>query len=178
MRAFLKGTSESVDFDTKTVKHFLEFEMEDGASFRIPSTAEATHRVVEILISGTQPVSMETQPAPAKQSTASNSSHCPQCNYPDTNEGQFKGVYTPGKPCPFCNYGGIKKKAAVPASDDDDEDLDIVPTDFPDGADTFGGDGGLDDPPADDPEEAAPSPFGEVHDPSTKPKVEEEVPSL
>jgi hypothetical protein len=49
MKAFLKGCSEKIDFETKTVHHFLLFEREDGLKFELPSTQEATGKLVEFL---------------------------------------------------------------------------------------------------------------------------------
>jgi hypothetical protein len=34
-----------------------------------------------------------------------NETSCPNCGYPDTKDGQhFKGIYSSGMPCPYCQY--------------------------------------------------------------------------
>lgn len=65
MKAFLKGCSEMVDFETKTVRHFLKFEMENGTQFEIPSTEEATHDLVKFLAGGKP----QETPKPAEEPT-------------------------------------------------------------------------------------------------------------
>lgn len=49
MKAFLKGCSEEINFETKEIKHFLTFEREDGRVFSLPSSQEATNQLVAFL---------------------------------------------------------------------------------------------------------------------------------
>lgn len=49
MKAFLKGSAEEINFETKQVQHFLLFQCTDGTTFRLPVGEETTPALVSIL---------------------------------------------------------------------------------------------------------------------------------
>lgn len=40
--------------------------------------------------------------------------NCPNCNYPYVGPGKnYKGVYNPGQPCPYCSYNELGRDPKV-----------------------------------------------------------------